>query len=71
MWMAILKPKSSENTPKTFRKAQKKRQPSENNLLVRLRVCQGRHNAFVLYLALTSLGTSVLLCSSVVPSVTG
>jgi len=29
------------------------------------------HNAFVLYLALTSLGISVLLCSSVVPSVTG
>ena len=27
-----------------------------------------RHNAFVLYLALTSLGSSVPLCSSVVPS---
>ena len=27
-----------------------------------------RHNAFVLYLALTSLGISVPLCSSVVPS---
>jgi len=29
-----------------------------------------RSNAFVLYLALTSLGISVLLCSNVVPSVT-
>jgi len=29
------------------------------------------HNAMVLYLALTSLGISVLLCSSVVTSVTG
>jgi len=28
------------------------------------------HNAFILYLALTSLGISVFLCSSVVPSVT-
>jgi len=29
------------------------------------------HNAFVLYLALTSVGLSVLLCSIVIPSVTG
>jgi len=29
------------------------------------------HNAFVLYLASTNLGSNVLLCYSVVPSVTG
>jgi len=29
------------------------------------------HNTFVLYLALTSVGLSILLCDSVVPSATG
>jgi len=42
---------------------------SDIAVFVRLRVCMSHcHNALVLYLGLTSLGISVPLCSSVVPS---